>query len=64
MSVPWKSARKKMKNDVMVGYININSIRNKLLGRFFILQDDLDFFTIAETKLDKFLLKATNHLSD
>ena len=52
MSVPWKSARKKMKNNVMVGYININSIRNKLLGLFSVLQDDLDFLTIAETKLD------------
>ena len=40
------------KNNVMVGYININSIRNKLLGLFSILQDDLDFLTLAETKLD------------
>ena len=47
-----KSLRKKFENNVLLGYININSIRNKLLGLFSVLENDFDILSIAETKLD------------
>ena len=39
-------------NNIIAAYLNINSIRNKLLGVSCLLQDKVDVLTIAESKLD------------
>ena len=36
----------------MLGYLNINSVRNKIEGLFSLIEDYFDVFCIAETKLD------------
>ena len=37
---------------LIIGYININSIRNKFEGLVEIVDSNIDIFMIAETKLD------------
>ena len=44
--------RNKHKKNVLLGYINVNSIRNKLRILFNEIRDYFDVFSIAETKLD------------
>ena len=59
----------KIKHDknVLLGYVNINSVRNKILGFFSLLENDFEILTIAVTKLassfpNSQFLEATNHL--
>ena len=47
-----KTLRLKYSKNVIVGYININSIRNKFEHFSQMIRDKLDVLIIAETKLD------------
>ena len=44
--------RKKNPKSVLIGYININSIRNKLVNLVSICSDNFDILAVAETKID------------
>ena len=50
--------RNKHNKNVLLGYINVNSIRNNLQNRFNGIRDNFDVFSIAETKLDSFFPNA------
>ena len=40
--------------NLLCGYLNINSLRNKIYGLRLIIHDvPIDYFVISETKLDK-----------
>ena len=58
-----KSIRLKMPKNIIISYININSIRNKIKNLEILISDLVDVLTIAETKIDgsfstpQFLLK-------
>lgn len=45
--------RESYKNNVILGYINVNSIRNKLGNLNAVVGNNIDVLCIAETKLDK-----------
>ena len=47
-----QNLRLKYPKNVIFGYININSIRNKLENFSMMIQDHIDILVIAETKLD------------
>ena len=47
-----KNLRRKNPQNIIVSYLNINSIRNKFENLCEILNDTVDVFTVAETKLD------------
>jgi len=44
---------KKNSRKVKLGYLNINSIRNKFIALRSVLDDDMDVLAIAETKIDE-----------
>ena len=44
--------KKKHVKNVTIGYININSIRNKFDDLKILLKDSLDILIVAETKID------------
>ena len=47
-----KILRQKHAKNIIIGYININSIRNKFSDFSIMIKDLLDILIIAETKLD------------
>lgn len=47
-----ESLRTRFRNNVFVGYLNINSVRNKLLDLSSTIRDYFDIIAIAETKID------------
>ena len=47
-----RSLKTKYPLNVIISYLNINSIRNKFSDLCYILEDSLDIFSLAETKLD------------
>ena len=47
-----KNVRLANKNGLIIGYLNINSIRNKFLSLKTLISDNIDILIIAETKLD------------
>ena len=40
------------KNELSIGYLNINSLRNKFISLKTIISESIDILVIAETKLD------------
>jgi len=42
----------KYKNNVFIGYLNVNSIRNKLTALFSFISSNFDVLAVAESKLD------------
>lgn len=44
--------RIRFENNVLLSYVNINSIRNKIAGLFSVVNTNFDILCIAETKLD------------
>ena len=49
----------------MLGYLNINSLRNKIIDlREFLLQTSLDYIVVSETKLNNEFPSAQLHISD
>ncbi len=50
--VQLKSLRLKYPKNIIIGYININSIRNKFESFSTMVKDDLDVLIISETKID------------
>ena len=47
-----KNIKTKFRKNVLLGYLNINSIRNKIESLFSLIEDYFDVFCIAETKID------------
>ena len=47
-----RNIKTKFRNNVLLGYLNINSIRNKIEGLFSFIEDYFDVLCIAETKID------------
>ncbi len=47
-----KNIRLTYKNGLIIGYLNINSIRNKFLSLKTLISDNIDILVVAETKLD------------
>ena len=59
-----KYVRLKNPKNILLGYINVNSIRNKLNKKFYTLfGNTFDFFVIAESKLDDSFPSAQFELS-
>ena len=57
--------RLKYPRNPLIGYININSLRNKIIGvREMIGRLQLDYFVISETKLDSSFPSAQFHVGD
>ena len=50
--VQLKSIRLKYPKNIIIGYININSIRNKFESFSMMVKDYLDVLIISETKID------------
>ena len=44
---------KEKKENFIISYISINSIRNKIEGIRLIFQDNIDVIALSETKLDE-----------
>ena len=55
-ALDWKSSLKEMKTQssdkLILGHLNINSIRNKFEALKFIIDNNIDIFLISETKLE------------
>ena len=47
-----KSIRQKHPNKIIIGHLNVNSIRNKFVPLQSMFQNTLDIFLVSETKLD------------
>ena len=47
-----KNLKMKHAMNVLLGYVNKNSARNKMQGLFSLLENNIETLTIAETKLD------------
>ena len=39
-------------NKIIIGYLNVNSLRNKFEDLIYLIQGNIDIFLITETKLD------------
>ena len=43
----------KNRGKIIIGYLNINSLRNKFDALEVIIKDNIDIFVVSETKLDE-----------
>ena len=55
--------RKKIKN-IIIGHLNVNSIRNKIEDIRLIFQDNIDVIALSETKLDETFTTAQFNIKD
>ena len=64
------SIRLKCPKNIILSYLNINSIRNKFNDLSYLLKDKVDLLTIAETKIDEsfptgqFIMPGYKNLTD